>query len=424
MRRVLWGVLWVTAALVFMEAPCLAEPDGSASGEVGVVEEAEGRAPELTQAQLGWIAQGVKVSNGEVRLRLAHALEASLGERLKPGQVAERVRAAIPESFQYQRVKGRVVEARAYRDDRTKVPYSVVLPEDYDPARRWPVHVHLHGGGFVSFRACRRFFSLEQVRGFILVCPMTARAHWWEPEGEEAVMKVLREVTRRFNVDSDRVSIGGGSSGGTGTWHLGHKYAARWSALVPRCAGRIRQERYITNIMQTPVFMIHGGDDGVIPVTLSQEMAALLSSRGKEFTYREVAGRGHEFFSDLNAEVLPWLLTQRRVLPRRFGFEPTGGFNHGLIHWLELWPTASMRASLQQGPAGTRVEVTAQGSPERLRVYLRDEWVDLDKPVTVIFNGRQVFVGLAQPRVETVLETFHRTHDLGRTFTAVIDLRL
>ncbi len=366
-----------------------------------------------SDVQLDLIQDAVRAHSPSRRAAIAARLERELG--------AVAIVEALPLSFRYRPVRGRIIESTAYTAGNDKLPFYAILPPDYDPGRPWPVHVHLHGGGFVGHRACRRHFSQDHVVGFILLCPTTPRAHWWLPEGEEAVEQVLRTLQRRVNVDTTRISLGGGSSGGTGTWHIGQKFPWRWSALVPRAAGRIRHRRFVSNLLQTPVYLIHGDADGAIPVEMSRQMSAWFKEGGGRLTYREIAGGVHDFFSDLNPEVMSWAIAQRRALPTHFVFEPTRHQDHGIVHWLEVTPSGRVEAQLKTvAGQGTVVLIEAKAEPKGGAVYLNDSLADLDRPVTVMVGSRVVFSGVVERRVDVVLETFARTYDIERTFTVEI----
>ncbi len=413
---------WARAALAWALLSVLAlvtAAEVAAEGRVGPerprVAGSKAGAGEATEAQLDLIQQALRTASPSLRASLAAQLDRELGARATA--------AAIPRSFRYRSVRGRIIESSAYDSHREPLPFYIILPAGYDPGRPWPMHVYLHGGGFVSHRACRRFFRQEEIDGFILLCPTTPKAHWWTPEGEEAVWEVVQEAARRVNVDTDRISLDGKSSGATGVWHLGHKFPWRWSALVTRCGGKIREPRFLTNLADTPTFMIHGDEDHTLPVDLSREMASLLKARGMSFVYREVRGGGHDFFPALNAEVITWLARQRRAIPRRFAFEPTRHQDHGIIHWLELSPASPLQARIESDARGSVVSVSTQEPPRSATVYLNDALVDLDKPVRVVLNGAVVFEGVAARSTAVVLSSFAETFDARRTFSAAIKAR-
>ncbi len=369
---------------------------------------------EASDEQLVLIQRALRSPNPGIRAEIAMRLQEELG--------ALATAYAIGQSFKYPRYERRQIEATALGESMEELPYTVVLPRDYDPERPWPMHIDLHGGGLgPDHRSCLRHFTMEEVNGFILMCPTTYRGEWWKPPGEAVALRVFEEVKKHFNVDTDRVSIGGLSNGGNGTWHLGHKYPWMWSALVPRCAGKIRQERFVANIMATPVFMIHGAMDSTIGVEHTREVEYYFKRYRKPFyTYYEVPDGGHKYFPDLNVYVLPWLRKQERAIQARFAFEPTRGSDHGIVHWLEVWPQTPLRAHLMTQKTGTTIKIQTDKAPSKVTVYLNDRMADLDKPVLVQVNGQKVFEGKVERSARTALETFHRTYDVHRTFTVAL----
>jgi predicted esterase len=101
---------------------------------------------------------------------------------------------------------------------------EVVTPEGFDPSKKYPLFVALHGGGeslsdfkpsWTSPRLRREFITayvqssqVANMRGF----------HWQDVEITRQELLAAREqVLERYPVDADRVIIGGFSSGGFGS---------------------------------------------------------------------------------------------------------------------------------------------------------------------------------------------------------------
>jgi predicted peptidase len=64
------------------------------------------------------------------------------------------------------------------------------------------------------------------------------------------------------------------------------------------------------------VWVFHGADDAIVPVSESRGMVAALKAAGGDVRYSEYAGVGHNVWLKVLAEpeLLPWMLAQR--LPR------------------------------------------------------------------------------------------------------------
>jgi poly(3-hydroxybutyrate) depolymerase len=372
---------------------------------------------EASDAHLKIIRTYLASEDVQTRARFAAQLQSEIG--------AEATARAIPDAVIFPAYRGRLVEGHVYRSEQGELPYLAVLPKDYDPKRSWPMHVDLHGGGGagIHHRACLKKWGTSP-GDFILLCPTSHKGHWWFDEGEETALAVFNDALKHFNVDTDRVSLGGLSNGGNGTWHLGHKYPWLWSALVPRCAGKIRRFDFITNIMGMPIFMIHGAMDPQIPVDLSRQMLEQFRLRRRQLLYVEVEGGGHQYFPELNPRVAPWFLEQKRALPEAFSFVPTPGWDHGTMHWLEMNPPSPLHADLVGSESGTKITVTTRRPVEQLRIYLNAAMADLDKPVTVTVNDRVVWRGVVEQKAGTALRTYRLSRDPKRIFTASLLLSL
>jgi predicted esterase len=65
-------------------------------------------------------------------------------------------------------------------------------------------------------------------------------------------------------------------------------------------------------IGKTPVWIFHGGDDPVVPVTESRRMNEALGTLGGEVHYTEYPGVGHNSWEKAYAEpeLLTWMLSK------------------------------------------------------------------------------------------------------------------
>src|SRR5437016_13047924 len=65
-------------------------------------------------------------------------------------------------------------------------------------------------------------------------------------------------------------------------------------------------------IGKTPVWIVHGGDDPVVPVTESRRMNEAMKTLGGEVRYTEYPGVGHNSWEKAYAEpeLLTWMLSK------------------------------------------------------------------------------------------------------------------
>lgn len=199
--------------------------------------------------------------------------------------------------------------------------YLVHLPEDYDvdPARRWPLVLFLHGAGergadidLVALHGPPKLADAGHEFPFVLVSPQCPESSRWDAE-PTVLSRLLDEVSARYRIDSDRVSVTGLSMGGFGTWTLATRYPERFAAIAPICGGLWGQSA--ASIRDLPVWAFHGDADDVVPIAMTEEIVTELRSCGSDVRFTRYAGVGHDSWTATyeNSELYDWLLAQRRA---------------------------------------------------------------------------------------------------------------
>lgn len=221
--------------------------------------------------------------------------------------------------------------------------YQVYVPADWDPASKWPVILFLHGAGERGADGLRQTqfgigtaIRLHPERfPAVVVMPQCGRNEWWtNPAMEEQALQALRQTMEEFNGDAERVYLTGLSMGGYGTWSLAFKHPDVFAAYVPICGGVRPPPRVPANPERTfaggesdpyaevagkvgriPVWIFHGADDPVVPVSESRKMHQALEAAGADVRYTEYAGVGHNSWDRAYAEeeLYTWLLAARRA---------------------------------------------------------------------------------------------------------------
>jgi len=257
---------------------------------------------------------------------------------------------------------GKVVTCTYRSDlDNTDQPYSLWLPRNYTPDKKWPLVIDLHGlGGSHRVGGVRREIQ-DCVVAFADGRGNTDYKLW----GELDVVRVVHEAKKRFSIDPDRVYLYGVSMGGSGSWQVGVHFPDLFAALGPICGNADHRvwerewawgEKHPTwmsprkawveatesaaffaeNLVNLPSWPIHGDKDNVVPCGHSRSMAAELEKAGAECHYVEVPGAGHGVPGDKIAEMLEWVKKQRRTAwPKRVVFK-TAWRRHPGAYWVRL----------------------------------------------------------------------------------------
>lgn len=140
---------------------------------------------------------------------------------------------------------------RGYRSALSTVPqgYAVYIPPNYDPARKYPLMLALHGGSSngnlflgvvlgnnLNWKDYSKHlyddFTPRWTPDWIVVAPTGFGQVLWRWMGEKDVLDVLDDVIKHYSVDQERIVLSGLSNGGLGAYSIGMRHASRFSAVL------------------------------------------------------------------------------------------------------------------------------------------------------------------------------------------------
>jgi poly(3-hydroxybutyrate) depolymerase len=255
---------------------------------------------------------------------LAVAGQAPAAAFAGPGPSSEAL-AALPQT---PGAKG--FQERHYRLEKAgrEMGYQLYVPQKYDPKKKTPLVVALHGYGVnygFFFSTVKDMPALCEQYGFICVAPMGYSTSGWfgapmtvpgtPPPGsrlpvpqsgsekeqllerelsELDVMGVIEIVKREYKIDAKRTYLMGHSMGGFGTWFLGQKHIGMWRAIAPMSGINENgfKELNIKKLARIPV-LVAVGEQETDTVVTSKKAVAALKAAGGEVTYVEIAGGTH-----------------------------------------------------------------------------------------------------------------------------------
>src|ERR1043166_3579025 len=210
--------------------------------------------------------------------------------------------------------------------------YRLFVPPNYDPRKKYPLIVYLHGGGG---RGNDNLKQIEGGNGYLIdsftqaetqsrypsfvVAPQSPMQEGWigydsiTPTRQlRLVSELIGDLRRTFSIDNGRLYVAGQSMGGFGTFAIISEYPDMFAAGVALCGGGddSKGERLIT----TPVWVFHGEKDEAVNVERSRNIVAAIRKAGGQARYTEYSGEGHLIWSKVVKEpgLLPWLFAQQK----------------------------------------------------------------------------------------------------------------
>jgi poly(3-hydroxybutyrate) depolymerase len=212
----------------------------------------------------------------------------------------------------------------AYRSsfDGKLVPYRVYVPSNYDPSKKYPLVVLLHGAGGDETNFIEGYRGLwpelAEERGYILAAvsgrgPVTGYSK--ESGGEQDVLDVAGRVKASYNIDPSRVYLGGHSMGGGGTWRLGLLYADYFAGLIPIAGSAptviTGYEAVLKTGKQMPVMMVCGVKDALVAVAGCRTVADRAKALSAPLKYAEYADADHLSVAVISIpDIFDWLDAQ------------------------------------------------------------------------------------------------------------------
>ncbi|MGH2786222.1 MAG: prolyl oligopeptidase family serine peptidase [Actinomycetota bacterium] len=244
-------------------------------------------------------------------------------------------------------------------------PYSVYVPPSYRDGSPAPLHLWLHSlaAGYNQYRvfAPNSLVQLGEQRGSFLLTPAGRGPDgWYHDEAEVDVFEAWADLAARYDIDASRVTIGGYSMGGYGTYRLGAHYpdlfAKAFAIVGPGdenilggpTAGAVTDGHHVfdiaENIRNLPLLMWNGAIDELVPVAGTLQ----LENRLYELGYRHELDLfpmydhflisivdhwepGRDFLGLAEIDPSPSHVTYRRVAPQD---APELGLVHDHAYWI------------------------------------------------------------------------------------------
>jgi pimeloyl-ACP methyl ester carboxylesterase len=331
------------------------------------------------------------------------------------------------------------------------VHYLVQLPPEYDPHRRYPAIVTLHGAGTTAENQIDWWAGAPEKagaragqasrHGYIVIAPDWTLDHQrdYRYSGREhaAVLDSLRDACRRFSIDGDRVFLSGHSIGGDAAWDIALAHPDFWAGAIPIVATADRYIRlYWENAKPLPCYFVCGELDGN-KMTLNAPDLDRYLKRGYNCTVTEFLGRGHEDFSDEIQRLFDWMgRFHRDFFPRDFTCSTMRRFDN-YFWWVEMdkngMPSGSMVAPTDWPPPRGTQAMQVKGSitsnnglnvrtgSTHCTVWIAPQMIDFGRRVNVVVNGRRLNGQLARPDLQVLLEDVRARGDRQHPFWAKLE---
>lgn len=223
------------------------------------------------------------------------------------------------------------------------LPYRVLLPQNYDSAKSYPLLFFLHGAGErgsdneKQLTHGGKLFVREDLRRHfpaIVIFPQCPVSSYWsnvvrlhDPSGKRRFrfleegeptrsMALLQQLVafalEAYPVQKDAVYVGGLSMGAMGTYELVRRNPGVFGRAFAICGGA--HPGTAKKLRKTGWWIFHGLKDDVVDPQFSQNMAAALKRHRANVRLTLYPNANHNSWDSAFAEpdLLPWLFSGRK----------------------------------------------------------------------------------------------------------------
>lgn len=348
---------------------------------------------------------------------------------------------------------------------------NAVMPYYYgvkgSAAGKLPLFLYLHGSGpkeqeWATGLILGNRFQDGPSLYFIPQIPNEGDYYrWWQVAKQFAWEKLIRQVLVEGNVDANRLYVFGISEGGYGSQRLASFYADYWAAAGPMAGGEPLKNAPVENCANIGFSFLTGADDTgfyrnilthytQIAFDSAQLARPLDADKHPLFVHRInlLPGMQHHIKYDLTT---PWLKNfVRNPYPKTVlweDYDMDGRHRSGFYNLQVLTSPTKDRTYYDMNIHNNvvkinikEVEYTAverdkhwgiemrfnrnytNAKGGRLRIYLNSELIDMNKPVTVIVNGKELYRKNVKANLQDMINSCTEYFDPYRVFPASIEI--
>lgn len=335
------------------------------------------------------------------------------------------------------------------------VKYRVYLPPEYHHHRSYPVIILIPNFRETYETATANWLEPAARKGFIIAVPEWVDGqqdrYLSSDKEQEAVLEVLRDMRRRFRIDSNRVSLAGFSSGGSLVFDVAltrpHLFASA-AVICGHAPDGIEKLRY--NAQYLPFYIVDSSKNPFREKLGPAKTDAMLKlfeywiPKGYPSLFVEYQGRGFEPFPAEIPIIVDWMSRKKRTaaMPELGKADVTGnrlGKEFRIVrpsanrfYWLGVEDhNASERVPVlvsagwdKEIPNSVRCVVSGI---KRARIWLNSSMVNFENPVEIRIQGppgsgwQNQFKKKLEPNLGVLLEDYYLRGDSKNLFVQYVD---
>ncbi|HYV39906.1 MAG TPA: PHB depolymerase family esterase [Gemmataceae bacterium] len=329
------------------------------------------------------------------------------------------------------------------QNDGKQHTYYLQLPPGYHHGRTWPVLLVLHHSMQTAPDAMMQWAKMAARHGYIVAAPVWGKganvSYQYTAQEHAAVLETVRDLRRRFQIDSDRVYMFGAEQGANMAFDVGMSHPDQFTGVMPMSGVPYYFARkYWPNAQYLHMYIVNGERSGKSAV----ETQALFKDFVKfnyPAIYIEYKGRSAELFGPEQPILFDWMDRKRRWRPikevgraqeefktqrstdNHFYWVSTSNVQANRLNSAAGWNAKLAPATLQASVfANNEVHIKTVGV-SNVTLWFFPGMVNYNEKVTIRVNGAGAISRVVTPNLDTLLERLYETGDRQQLYIARMD---
>ena len=242
-------------------------------------------------------------------------------------------------------INGQNYEKRRYIIQNDTLPYRLLLPDNYNPKKSYPLLVFLHGSGERGNDNEKQLLHgsdlytsdiFRKNYPAIVVFPQCPKNSYWASVQKNKTKKLekrynfeknlkafrtqevlelfIYDLDKSYNIDSSKRYLGGLSMGGMGTFELVTRMPNYFAAAFAICGGG--NPAWSKTLGNTAFWIFHGDKDNVVPYHFSKQMFRKMKRFNKDTKFTSYKGVYHESWNNAFKEqnLFSWIFSFKKSI--------------------------------------------------------------------------------------------------------------
>ncbi|MFA6084724.1 alpha/beta hydrolase-fold protein [Mucilaginibacter sp.] len=371
--------------------------------------------------------------------------------------------------------------------DYGKIPLRVYIPANYQNTRKTPCVLQLHGAvGQSKFSDIDSLADSDEgiltdplkANNYIIIQPLGDKSKgftWggnkWLGSGQayhfnltyKKLTEIITALKQVLNIDDNRVYAFGHSDGSDGAIGLAVYKPDQFAGVVAyntMFKNLFTHDYYIRNVQNRPLYEVHSDKDKLRRIGMNRQIIDSIKKFDKRITYKEYTGYEHwDKHLGIDAPYADKFMKGviRNPYQSNIYLETTQNSPYNSCDWLtitkpdtsrksaawynvfdvrykeyletrQLWIEGNyyepLKSAVVQASYKDNVFTLQTSATNEVELKISAEMVDLNKPITVMANGKQVFKEKVKADKSFLLNGFQKTFDRQALWVNSIKIKI